>query len=360
MMSAHTPRLEIFDRRIEENARAVLDLCHRQGVGVACVTKAVMAHPAVVRALISAGADMLADSRMPNLQKLQGAGASLPRMLVRAPMPGEAAQVLGSADVSLHSSLETLKQISRAACAQKKRHQVIVMVDVGDLREGAWPGRVPTLLKAAARLPGLDVLGLGCNLACFGGVVPTPENMDILVRVRETCRRLAGLELPVLSGGNSANLPLLASGGMPAEINQLRIGETILLGRNVLDRSPWPGTRQDTFRVCAGVIEVERKPSTPVGRRGQDAFGGMGVFVERGMRRRAVCNIGRQDTSLEGLTPEDPGVIVLGGSSDHLVLDVEEAAQKVEVGGTLGFRPNYAALLGAITSPFVQKITGEA
>ena len=131
--------------------------------------------------------------------------------------------------------------------------------------------------------------------------------MQLLVDLRDACREATDLPLDVISGGNSANLPLLASGGMPEEINHFRIGEAITLGRNVLDRTPWPGTRQDTIRVVAEVVEVERKPSLPLGRRGQDAFGENIEFVDRGVRKRAICNVGRQDIVVNGLTPEDPG-----------------------------------------------------
>ncbi len=355
-MFIRTPRLEIHPKRIEENARSVINLCHSHGVKVACVSKVVTAHPAVIRALEGAGADMIADSRILNLQSLANTGLDLPLMLLRIPAPTRAADIVRCADMSLNSSIETMELLSEAAEFLKKKHQVIVMVDVGDLREGVWPDRAPEVVKAVAKLPNLEVIGLGSNLACYGGVVPSVENMELLIEVRDTCRKASGLELPLLSGGNSANLPLLASGKMPKEINHLRIGEAIMMGRNVLDRSPWQGTRQDTFRLVAEVVEVERKPSIPIGHRCQDAFGGFAEFVDRGIRQRAICNIGRQDVVIDGITPEDPGIIVLGGSSDHLVLDVEEAAEPVEVGSEIAFYPGYGALLAASTSVYVQKV----
>jgi predicted amino acid racemase len=143
---------------------------------------------------------------------------------------------------------------------------------------------------------------------------------------------------------------------MPKEINHFRLGESIALGRNVLDRSPWPGTRQDTFRLVAEVVEIERKPSVPIGDRGQNAFGETCEFKDRGVRLRAICNLGRQDAAIDGLRPEDEGVIVVGGSSDHLILDVEEAHQKVVLGQEIAFYPNYAALLALSTSHYVQKV----
>jgi predicted amino acid racemase len=355
-MFIRTPRLEIYTQRIEANARAVIDLCHSYGVQVACVAKVMCAHPAVVRALETGGADMIADSRLTNLQSMANTGMSLPLLLLRLPTPSRAADVVRCTEYSLNSSIETIELLSEAAQFLKVIHRVIIMVDVGDLREGVWPDRAVDVVRSAAKLPNIEIVGLGCNLACYGGVIPTAENMHMLVQIRDDCRKATGLELNTLSGGNSANLPLLASGECPKEINHFRIGEAILLGRNVIDRSPWPGTRQDTFRVVAEIVEVERKPSIPIGSRGQDAFGGYTDFVDRGIRRRAICNMGRQDVVVDGLMPEDPGIIVLGGSSDHLVLDVDGAFTEIEVGSEVAFYPTYGALLAASTSPYMQKV----
>lgn len=358
-MRYRTPRLEIFPSRIKHNAKAVIKYCAARGIDVACVTKVTAAHPGVARALYEAGPAMLADSRLRNLRSIGEQGLDRPRLLLRLPSPSEAAEVVRDAEISLNSSLATLAALSDAALARGLRHQAVIMIDVGDLREGVWPDEAAGFLKAAAALKGVEIVGLGCNLACYGGVIPSEANMRTLVEVRDLCRKETGLALGLLSGGNSANLPLLASGGMPAEINHLRIGEAIILGRNVLDRSPWPGTRQDTVRAVAEVIEVARKPSVPIGARGQDAFGGTTDFVDRGVRTRAICALGRQDVVVDGLTPEDPGMAVLGGSSDHLILDVEDAAMDVRVGDEIGFTPGYGALLALSTSPYVSKVIRE-
>ena len=358
-MFSSTPRLEIFPERLATNARSVIQMCHDHGATVACVTKVSCAHPAVVHAFERGGADMIADSRIMNLMSLADTGTSLPLMMLLIPPPSLVTDVVRCADVTLNSSFETLRLLSEAAQFLHKRHQVIIMVDVGDLREGVWPDRAIGLVKEASRLPGIDVIGLGCNLACYGGVIPTVSNMNALIGIRDACRKATGLELNTLSGGNSSSLPLLAAGKMPKEINHFRLGESIALGRNVLDRSPWLGTRQDTFRLVAEVVEIERKPSVPIGTRGQNAFGETDEFKDRGIRLRAICNLGRQDVFIDGLVPEDKGIIVVGGTSDHLILDVEEATQKVELGQEIVFYPNYAALLALFTSPYVQKVVAQ-
>lgn len=359
-MNTRAPRLEIFPDRIRDNARSIIKLCRSHGAQVAVVTKVASAHAAVTNAVLEAGPDMLADSRIMNLRYLGETGATVPRLLLRLPTQSEAHDAVLNSELSLNSSVATMKKLSDAAVALGKTHQVIVMVDVGDLREGVWPEMAPEVVAQAARLPGIEVMGVGCNLACYGGVIPSQENMARLIAVREECRKKSGLRLDLISGGNSSSLPLLASGKMPAEINHLRLGESILLGRNVIDRSPWPGTRQDTFRLVAEVIEVERKPSVPIGETGQDAFGGTPQYVDRGWRKRAICNIGRQDVVVDGIEPEDGGIIVLGGSSDHLILDVEEAATDVKVGDQLAFYPGYGALLALSTSPYVSKVVVKA
>lgn len=351
-----TPRLEIYVERIAANARGVISQCAARGVQVAAVTKVMQADSALLRAFEDAGAAMYADSRIDNLRRIAAAGLGMPTMLLRAPTPRTADDTVRWADYSLNSSVETIHALSQAAQAAGCTHKVIMMVDIGDLREGLWPDQVVAAVVRVGQLPNIEVAGLGTNFACYGGVLPTTDKLQSLVDLRDQCRAATGLQLDILSGGNSANLPLLDAGGMPGQINQLRIGEAIILGRNTVDRSPWPGTRQDTVQLVAEVIELERKPSVPIGETGQDAFGQRPHFVDRGLRLRAICNLGRQDVAPGALTPQDPGIIVLGASSDHLIIDVTDASVPLRIGDEVGFSPSYGGLLAASTSPFVRKM----
>ena len=351
-----TPRLEIYPARIKHNTEAVISQCGEKGVQVACVTKVACAHPAVAKAMVEGGAQLLADSRIENLWNLREAGFSGPFLLLRLPAISKAAEVVKAADYSLNSSLDTMKALGEAAKLQNRKHRAIVMVDLGDLREGVWPDKVINLINEAKKIEGLEIAGLGANLACYGGVIPSEENMALLVNTHKKCKAETGLELPILCGGNSSGLPLLDSGKLPDEVNLYRIGEAIILGRNVIDRSPWKGTRQDTVIAVAEVIEAETKPSMPIGERGQDAFGETQEFIDKGNRKRVICNLGRQDVVVDGIVPLEEGIEVLGGSSDHLLLDVEDAKRAIRVGDEIRFYPGYGALLALSTSPYVQKV----
>jgi predicted amino acid racemase len=258
------------------------------------------------------------------------------------------------AEASCNSDLEVVGALAAAARAQDRRHGVIVMVDLGDLREGVWPDRAVDVARRVAALHGAHLAGLGSNLACFGGVVPTVENMRRLVVLAEQVEAELGRRLERISAGNSSALRLVAAGDMPARVDHLRIGEAILLGRETIERHPWPSTFQDAVVLHGEVLEVARKPSAPVGPRGQDAMGHRPDFVDRGWVDHALVNLGTVDTDLAGLTPVDDRLVVLGGSSDYLVLDVSDAHGDVRVGGDVAFLPGYGAMVTAASSPYVE------
>jgi predicted amino acid racemase len=231
----------------------------------------------------------------------------------------------------------------------------MLMVDLGDLREGIWPDDVLPVVEQAVRLPGIRIAGLGTNLACFSGVVPSEHNMRRLVQLAEAVEQSFDLRLDWISGANSSGLELIASGRMPGRVNHARIGEAILLGRETIHRRPWPGTVQDAFLLHAEVLELKRKPSLPLGERSENAFGKQLPIEDRGFMHRALLNLGREDVQVEGLTPLDARVRIVAASSGYLALDVTGVAGELHVGDELVFSLNYAALLAAMTSEYVEK-----
>jgi predicted amino acid racemase len=251
--------------------------------------------------------------------------------------------------------LTVLEGLSAAAIRAGKIHDVILMIDLGDLREGIWPVDLVPFVSEALKLPGIHIRGLGTNLACFGGVVPSTDNMNQLVTLAADIEATLDHTFSTISGFNSSGLELIATGKMPKRINHARIGEAILLGRETVHRKPWPGTYQDAFVLHAEILELKKKPSTPVGERSEDAFGRLPDFEERGDILRALLNIGREDVNVDGITPLDARLTILGASSGYLVVDVTPAANDLQVGDELGFSVNYSALLAAMTSAYVEK-----
>ena len=349
------PYLSIDLDKVEHNARAIVEQCREHGISVTGVTKGSCGSPPIARAMLRGGVASLGESRMENVRRLRADGIDAPIMMLRLPPLSAADEVVSTVELSLNSELAVLASLAAASRRAGRRHPVIVMVDLGDLREGVWPDDLVPFVREVLALDGIALVGLGANLTCYGGVVPSERNMNRLVGYAEAVEQTFGIRLPWISGGSSSALPLMAEGRLPARINHLRIGEAILLGRETLHREPWPGTHQDAFLLHGEVIECKAKPSVPIGERTEDAFGALPRFPERGTVERALVNLGREDVELPGLAPLDGRLRVLGASSDYLVVDVTGARGGVRVGDELVFSLGYGGLLAAMDSEYVEK-----
>jgi predicted amino acid racemase len=346
---------------IASNARSICTRLAELDVAVAGVTKACCGDPLVARAMLVGGCRDIADSRILNLaaqEVVEDArhDPSHERWLLRAPSPDDADAAIGVADLTLVSDLAVVEALARSAANTGFPHQVIMMVELGDLREGVLPEKAVEAAQRITRLPGLLLAGVGANLTCFGGVIPSVENLGVLVTIAEDIESTIGMELAWVSGGATSSLRLAFEGGLPGRVNHLRIGEGILLGKDTIDRSDLDGTRQDAFTLAAPVIEVSEKPSVPWGEIGQDSWGRTPEFEDRGPRLRACVAVGNQDIGGGHLIPLAGRVTALGGSADILVCDVTDAARPVHAGDDLLFRPDYGALTALSTSPYVEKI----
>ncbi len=350
-----TPRLTIDLGKIEQNARVITGLCAEHGIRVTGVTKCTCGHPEVARAMLRGGVADIGDSRLQNIRRMRAAGVDCRFTLIRLPALSACDQVTALVDTSLNTELAVLQALSDAARRADRVHGVVIMVELGDLREGVPPAELLSLVERAAALPGIRIRGLGTNLSCFAGVVPDRENMNRLVSLVDAVEQRLGTGLELVSGMNSGGLRLLAEGGMPGRVNHARIGEAILLGRETTERRPWPGTCQDAFVLYAEVLELGTRPSAPQGARGQDAFGDHPGFREAGTILHALLNVGREDVDIAGATPLDQGGRLLGASSGYLILDVTEMERRIRVGDELAFALNYSALLRAMTSEYVSK-----
>lgn len=353
----NTPYLTIDLDKIEHNTCTIVGLCNEHGIEVAGVTKVTCGHPEVAKAMLCGGVASIADSRLENIQRLKSAGIDTSFLLLRVPPLSAVDEVVELVDLSLNSELVVLEGLSEAAIRMGKVHNVILMVDLGDLREGIWLDDVIAFVRTAVKLEGVCIKGIGTNLACFGGVVPSEDNMNQLVELANEIEHSFSITLEWISGINSSGLELIASGKMPQRINHARIGEAILLGRETTHRKPWPGTLQDVFVLHAEILELKKKPSLPLGERSEDAFGRLTEFEDMGNVLRALINVGHEDIDINGITPFDSRINVLGCSSGYLVLDVTAVEENVSVGDELTFQLNYSALLTAMTSEYVTKHT---
>ena len=353
-MNGTRPALLADGRRIAENAARVVERCEGAGIGVTAVTKGVCAREEIVRAMREGGSCELADSRVANLAILKGLNTGLPLLLLRIPMLSEIPAVVSLADTVLVSMPETVRALGEECRFRKTERGVIVMMDLGDLREGLWMDLDDSMVSALKECRRVRCRGLGVNFGCFGGSLPTAEKLRRLAAMGRELEKELGYPLDRCSGGSTSSLALLEKGLIPEGITNLRVGEGILLGTDVTNSRKIPWLHQGTMRLEAELVEVRRKPSVPLGPLGADAFGRRPSFPDRGERLRAIAAVGRQDVPMEGLVPEAEGVEILGGSSDHMLLDVEDMRPEPHTGDVMRFSPDYGAMLALATSPYVR------
>ena len=348
-----TPRVEIDLGKISHNVTALKELYGSRGIRICAVTKAVCGDPRIAEVLVNSGIGILADSRMANIRRMRDAGIRAQFLLLRTPFISQAEAVVTFTDMSLNSDLSVIERLSKFALKQHARHNIILMVELGDLREGLMPSDLLGAVKRVIELEGIQLAGIGANLACFGGIEPDQGKMEELSSLARDIEEEFGLALTYVSGGNSANYSWFMSTPDLGKINNLRLGESIYLGRETLQRKPIPGLFTDAFKLVAEVIESKTKPSLPYGQIAQNSSGQVPSFRDFGKMRRAILGIGLQDVLVSGLTPRAE-IDILGASSDHIIMNTHQ--REYVAGDEVDFDLNYGALISAMASPYVEKL----
>ena len=352
------PALEVNLDAIRTNAQVLSGMCAKNGISVAGVIKFSDGDLKVAKAYADGGCAQLAVSRAKHLKALKEAFPDKETLLTRGPTRSDIEDTARYADLSLHSDADVLKLMDEAAGKAGTRPGIILMLDVGDLREGVDNiEELVELAKLTESLPNLNLRGVGTNHACLNGVLPSWDNLTFLVNGAKAVEEAIGRKLDIISGGSSINLLLLKDGinTMPPEVNHLRLGGTIAnpmnirLGRGLV----FPGTREDTVRLTAEIVEIHVKDSAP--KNSTKNWAGLEVVREdKGRRLRAILAIGSQDVGdAATMIPLDEGVEMVGCSSDHTIVDVTDTGREWKSGDTLTFKVRYANMLYAFTGDHV-------
>ena len=384
-MGPINPHVEINVAGVVHNYQVIREMAEARGITLTVVTKALTGYEPLIDALVGAGAGSIGEAHLANLAAEKD--MDVEKWMIRPPMPSQVRDVVRYADVSLNTDATVVAMLGQAAekapysyqnyllsplekaRVKKGTHKVILMVESGDRREGIMPEDLVRYAGMALGSPGIELYGIGTEFGCVSDVVPSRESMEEFASLVKDVEDYWGIELPVVSGGSSNGLLMLAEGTLPPRINNLRVGESILTGRVANYRTPIPGAFLDPFTLSAEIIEINEKPSQPVGPRapGEIPVTSDPRFPDNGVRRRALVAVGKQDVDIHHLTPLNPGVQILEGSSDVFVADVTDGVvpsfgdevRPYRVGDVLTFSMDYFAILPAMVSPFVQKVTSD-
>ena len=354
------PELEINLNKIYHNANFITDSCNKKKISVCGVVKGANGSIEIANVLIQAGCSEIGDSRLHHLIDLKKSNIKVPLLLTRIPMISEVTDLINYVDISLNSELKVIEKINEAALNNNKTHKIILMYDLGDLREGIINEDefIETASYIESNLSNVILYGIGTNLGCYGSIKPTQYNLGYLVDISKKINFRIGRSLDIISGGATSTLPLVFNKSIPKGINHLRIGECILLARD-LDTF-WEininHLYHDTFILNAEIIELKNKPSYPIGEIFIDAFGEKPYYEDKGVRKRALLAVGKQDFVYhDKLIPKDSNIKIIGSSSDHLIIDLENCETNYSIGDIISFEMFYPPMLYLTESPSVYK-----
>jgi len=336
------PQISINLKKLRKNLDAVAKTTKEDGkCSMMVVTKAVCADEEVVKMIADTPAvDFLADSRISNIASYADVAHKNGKktVLLRIPMQSEIAEVAKYVDLCMISEIETIKLLNAEASKLGKKQDILLMIDMGDLREGIFFQNKDLIFEAVEQI-----------------LAPKNENLSGLVEIAREIEAKFGIKLEMVSGGNSSSIYLIDKGELPEGINNLRLGESVLLGNDTAYSTRLPGTDADAFVLKAEIVELKKKPSLPIGEVGVDAFGQKPYYEDRGIMDRAIIAIGKQDTDLDSMEPIDSRLEIMGGSSDHIIVDVTKAEGDYKVGDVIEFTLSYGGLLKCMTSKYVEK-----
>ncbi|MCK5731950.1 MAG: alanine/ornithine racemase family PLP-dependent enzyme [Tenericutes bacterium] len=348
------PRIIINQKELVENTNTILDMARNNNIPyVTTVVKAFAGDTTILNTLKEAGIVCIGDSRIQNLRLYKSLGFHH-QMLLRIPMISEVEDVIKYSDISLNSELTVIKALNEESLRQNKKHAILIMFDLGDLREGIYyKSDYISTINEILKLDNIIVKGIGTNLTCYGGLVPSKEIFERLINIKNNIENSCNIKLEIISGGNSSSVTLFDKNIIPKEINHLRLGESILFGKETSYSNQIDGLHHDVFSFEAEIIELKEKPSYPDGEISINSFGLEPDIEDKGQMRRAILAVGKQDTILENITPFDKNISIIGGSSDHLILDVTKG--NYIVGDIIGFEINYPALVHLMNSDYITK-----
>jgi ornithine racemase len=352
-------RVTIDLAALQHNIRTIDSWLTGRGASWTLVTKVLCGHVDTLDALQRIGVRSMADSRLANLRAIDRGTGDFESWYLRLPHLPAVPDIVELADVSLNSEMRAIEALDAEARRRGRIHRVVVMVELGDLREGVLPGSLLEFYERAFRLANIEVIGIGANLGCLSGVIPNIDQLTQLVLYHELLELKFEHRLPFISAGSSAVLPLMLEGRAPAGINHYRIGEAVFLGTDLVNGGTLPGLRDDAITLEAEVVEVREKGLVPLGETA--SITPFETFddneVQPGQRGyRAVVTVGQLDTEVQGLTPLDARYRLTGASSDLAVLNVGDNPDGLSVGDTISFRPGYGSMVRLMLSPYVDKV----
>lgn len=350
--------IELHRKKLKHNFDYLNNLFEKHEIEWGVVSKLLCGNKDYLKELLKLGVKEVHDSRISNLKVIKQLDSSVQTVYIKPPAKRAIKSLVRYADVSFNTEYSTIKLISEEAVRQKKKHKIIIMIEMGDLREGVLGEELIDFYSSIFKLPNIEIIGLGTNLNCLNGVMPTHDKMIQLCLYEQLVEATFNKKIRWVSGGSSVTIPLLFKKLIPKGINHFRVGETLYNGKNLLTEKTIRGMKSDVFMLFAEIIELTRKPKVPIGEIGTNVAGDSPEFDAKDYGKfsyRAILDIGLLDIQTDYIRPINKGVEIIGASSDMIVLDLGTRKSSWKVGDLVAFKLDYMGILTILNSDYITK-----
>ncbi|MEP1032563.1 alanine/ornithine racemase family PLP-dependent enzyme [Ekhidna sp.] len=350
--------IELYKDKLKRNYQFLDDLFKENGIEWAVVSKLLCGNEKYLQEVVNLGAKEICDSRISNLEVVKKIAPEVQTVYIKPPAKRSIHRLVKYADASFNTEYKTIKWISDEAVKQNKMHKVIIMIELGDLREGVMGDHLMDFYESVFNLPNIVVTGIGSNLNCLYGVMPSEDKLIQLSLYEQLIEAKFNKKIPWVSGGTSVVVPLLFKKQIPDGINHFRIGEMLFFGLDLFTQETVPGMESDVFRLHSEIIEITEKPKVPIGFMDANPSGEVFEINQADYGKtsyRAILDIGLLDVSEDFLMPEDDSIEITGASSDMLIVDLGDSSQKYKVGDLISFKLKYMGALSIFNSDYIEK-----
>lgn len=355
-------KLKIYKDRIIRNIEKMNILMRKHGREWTLVTKVLGGNKKVLEAVLESEAVLqthsIADSRVSNLRAVKNIRKDIVTMYLKPPAKSYVKGVVRYADISVNTEYTTIEAINKEAVRQGKIHRTIIMIEMGELREGVVRDKFLEFYEKVFNLSNVEVIGLGTNLGCMYGIEPTFDKLIQLSLYKQLIEMRFDRRIELVSGGSSITLPLLSKGKMPQQVNHLRIGEAIFLGTTPLTNRKFDKLSTNAFEFVGNIVEFEKKEMRPDGVIGDGNVGHAELSGEDEAsvkEYKAIVDFGLVDVDNSYLEPKDRDINFLGTTSDLTVYSLGNTKRHYSSGKTISFKPNYMAVAQLMNSRYITK-----
>ena len=350
--------IELDRKKLKFNYNYLDQLFRSHAIQWSPVTKVLCGNELFIKEILDLGVKQVCDSRTSNLQVIKNINPDVETVYIKPPAIGNIEDVIKYADISLNTEYSTIKSLSKEAGKHKKTHKIIIMIEMGDLREGVLRKEFIHFYSRVFNLPHIEVVGIGTNLNCLNGVLPNKDKLIQLSLYKQLIQAKFNKNIPLVSGGTSVTIPLIFNGLLPAGVNHFRVGETLFFGNDIYNNVKIEDMMSDIFRLHAEIIELSEKPFAPEGELGKNLTGHVIEISEEDIGKsayRAILDLGLLDVEDSNIRPVDRDMDFVGSSSDMIVMDLGENNKNYKVGDIVDFEVNYLGLLSLLNSNYIEK-----